>query len=91
MSQRVLSDLKESVGDPKYFMGASPLKALAYSMSGVSYMLHAHIGNVAKYQLMPDTAEGDSLRRWAKIFDLQPQTSSRAMGSISSRVRSRLE
>jgi uncharacterized phage protein gp47/JayE len=63
-------------------MGASPLKALAYAMGGVSYMLHAHIDHVVKYQLMPDTAKGEALTRWGTIVGIKRSIGAKATGLI---------
>ena len=84
ISQQVLGDLKQAIGDPRYFMGASPLQALAYAVSGVSYMLHAHIHHVGTYQLMPDTAQGEDLDRWASILNIPPRfKDSKSTGAIT--------
>jgi uncharacterized phage protein gp47/JayE len=83
ISKRVLGDLKESLSDPRYFIGASPLQALAYAMSGIAYMLHTHMDHIAQYQLMPDTAKGESLDRWAAIFGLLRNPATKSKGLIT--------
>ncbi len=60
INQRVKENL-ETVDLPYSFRGL-----LANSVSGLSYMLHGHIDYLAA-NMLPDTAKGSLLDRWAEI------------------------
>jgi len=82
LSEQILGDLKEEIADPRFFLPGSPLYGLSYALSGAAFMLHTHIDHVGKYQLLPDTAQGEELERWAHLFEITRAPASTAKGQI---------
>ncbi len=75
---RVEADLQQRLGIGA-LLPRSVLKVIARVIAGVAHLLHGHLGFVVQ-QIIPDTATGENMARWASIFGLTRKPAAAARG-----------
>lgn len=79
---RVLADLSRFVGVTGAVLRRSVLGILGRALAGASHELHGRLDYIAR-QVIIDTADGDVLRRWANVWDVQPKAAEFASGRVT--------
>lgn len=77
--QRILNDLKSGMDGVDAFLRRSFLYVIGVSLAGLIHGFYGYLDWIAR-QGIPDTAEGENLRRWATLFRVFEKEATHATG-----------
>jgi uncharacterized phage protein gp47/JayE len=78
---RAISDLETRLPGADARLRLSFENAITTVLAGVAHGLHGHLFYLSK-QILPDTADEDTVRRWAAVLDVTPTDPSKAVGKV---------
>ena len=79
---RAQSDIATRLPGADAALPASVLGVVAQIESAAAFGLHQHLDWIAR-QLLPDTAEAETVERWAAIFNVPRNLGSKAIGTVT--------
>lgn len=79
---RVISDLEYRVPGLDARLRFSFENALAHAEGGLAHGLHGHLFHLSR-QILPDTGEESTVRRWAGILNIPPRDPSKSTGLLN--------
>lgn len=79
---RIEADFSSRLSGGSTLLRRSVVKVLARVWAGALHLVYGFLAWIAR-QIMPDTAEGTQLRRWARIFKVTPKAATFASFNVT--------